>query len=171
MNSMVRKIASTRGPARGQQGRPVCAMVMGLGASLVLGLSACGDGAKIVPTSATASSSAPASSPKFAFDYDVTTVWNAGNYAPSWIQLDLGKPVTISRVRLNVAQDPPGPTTHTISGGPTPDSLTPIGTLDGNTTDDQWLELNQSANNVRYVKIETTKSPSWVAWREIEIYK
>jgi hypothetical protein len=194
MNSILRKIASERGAARGRQGRPAYAIVVGLAASLVLGLSACTGGgddkgeatqkaaksstpavtptsAKIVPASATASSSTPADLPKLAFDGDVTTVWNAGASAPSWIQLDLGQPVTISKVRLNVAQNPNGPTTHEISGGPTPDSLTLIGTLDGNTTDEQWLELNQSANNVRYVKIETTKSPSWVAWREIEIYK
>jgi hypothetical protein len=193
MNSILRKIASERGAARGRQGRPAYAIVVGLAASLVLGLSACTGGGddkgeatqkaatsstpasptsgKIVPTSATASSSTPADLPKLAFDGDVTTVWNAGDSAPSWIQLDLGQPVTISKVRLNVLQSPNGPTTHEISGGPTPDSLTLIGTLDGNTTDGQWLELNQSANNVRYVKIETTKSPSWVAWKEIEIYK
>jgi len=171
MNSILRKNSSERGSARGHQGRPAYAIVVGLAASLVLGLSACGDGGKIVPTSATASGSAPESLPKLVFDGDPNTKWNAGSYAPSWIQLDLGQTVTISKVRLNVSQDPPGPTTHKISGGATPDGLTLIGTLDGNTTDDQWLELNQPANNVRYVKIETLKSTSWVAWREIEIYK
>ncbi len=193
MNSISRKIANERACARGRQGRPAYAIVVGLAASLVLGFSACTGGGdekgeapqkaaksstpatptsgKIIPTSVTASSSAPENLPKFAFDGDVTTVWNAGASAPSWIQLDLGEPVTISKVRLNVAQTPPGATTHEISGGPTPDSITLIGTLDGNTTDEQWLELNQTANNVRYVKIKTIKSPSWVAWREIEIYK
>jgi len=191
MNSVLRMIASERGPARAHQGRPGYAIVVGLAASLVLGLSACGGDeksvaipkaatsstpasptpGKLVPTSATASSSAPATLPNLAFDGDVATAWSAGGSAPSWIQLDLGQPVAISKVRLNVLQTPPGSTTHEISGGATPDSLTPIGTLDGNTTDGQLLELDQSANNVRYVKIVTIKSPSWVAWREIEIYK
>lgn len=194
MNSILKRIASEGCPVREHHGRPAFTIVVGLAVSLVLGPGGCtgrGDekreatqkgaksstpavtptSGKIVPASATASSSTPADLPKRAFDGDVTTAWSAGAFVPCWIQLDLGRPVTISRVRLNVLQTPPGPTTHEVSGGPTPDSLTLIGTLDGHTTDDQWLELNQSANNVRYVKIETLKSPSWVAWREIEIYK
>jgi F5/8 type C domain-containing protein len=194
MNTILGTSASEIGTVIVHQGRLAYAIIAGLAASLVLVLSACTGGgdekgeaaqkgptssisavtsssAKIVPTSATASSSLPEYLPKFTFDGDVTTVWNAGAFAPAWIQLDLGQPMTISKVRLNVAQDPPGPTTHEITGGPTPDSLTLIGILDPNTTDGQWLELNQTANNVRYVKIATTKSPSFVAWREIEIYK
>lgn len=193
MNSTMTRVASERSPAGKTKERPAQAILVGLAASLVLGLSACTGGGddkggktqnaaksstparpasgKIVPKSATASSSTPAELPKLAFDDDVSTVWSAGAPAPHWIQLDLGQPETISKVRLNVSQAPPGATTHVISGGPTPDSLALIGTLDGNTTDNQWLELNQAANNVRYLKIETTKSPSWVSWREIEIYK
>lgn len=183
----------TIGGYRGCQGRPAYAIVMGLAASVVLGLGACTGGedskgeatqraamsstpgtltsGKIVPASARASSSNSADSPKLAVDGDLETVWTAGDTAPHWIQLDLGQPVTISRVRLNVSQSPPGPTRHEILGGPTPDGLTLIGTLNGNTTDGEWLELNQPANNIRYVKIVTIMSPSWVAWREIEIYK
>ncbi len=126
---------------------------------------------KIVPVSATASSSTATDTPNLSFDGDMKTVWNSGAVAPSWILLDLGKPMTISRVRLNVAQTPSGPATHHISGGPTPDNLTLIGTLDVNATDGEWIELSKPASNVRYLKIETIKSPSWIAWREIEIAK
>ncbi|HJX92562.1 MAG TPA: discoidin domain-containing protein [Pyrinomonadaceae bacterium] len=126
---------------------------------------------KIVISSATGSTSTPNDLPKLAFDGDPKTVWSSGNGVPGWIQIDLGQPTTISKIRLNVSQFPPGPTTHQISAGPTPDSLAPLGTLDGNTTDGQVLELNKSASNVRYLKIETVKSPSWVAWREIEVFK
>ena len=52
-----------------------------------------------------------------------------------------------------------------ISGGPSPDNLTPIGTLEGTTTDKEWIELAKPATNVRYIKIETVKSPSWVSSR------
>ena len=45
-----------------------------------------------------------------------------------------------------------------------------FGTLEGDTADAQWLEL-QVKGQVRYLKIETSKSPSWVAWAEIEVYK
>jgi hypothetical protein len=42
--------------------------------------------------------------------------------------------------------------------------------LEGDTADSQWLELMAKAQ-VRYVKIVTNKDPSWVGWREIEVYK
>ena len=48
-----------------------------------------------------------------------------------------------------------------------PDSLAPLGALDGNTADAQWLEL-QVKRQVRYLKVVTVKSPSWVAWGGFE---
>jgi hypothetical protein len=120
----------------------------------------------------TASKSNPDGEPKFAIDGDVTTAWSAGDVGPpQWIQLDLGEPTTISEVLLNVGQTPDGPTTHEVYGGPAPDNLKLLGTLNGNTQDGQWLELKAKANDVRYVKVVTTKTPSWIAWREIEVYK
>lgn len=104
------------------------------------------------------------------FDHDLQTNWNSGAFAPGWIQLDLGAPVTISRVRLYTVQTPAGPTRHEILGGLTPDSLTSLGALEGNTADGQGLELQVKAQ-ARYVRVVTVKSPSWVGWREIEVYK
>lgn len=106
----------------------------------------------------------------FVFDHDLEKVWNSSSFVPGWIQLDVGQPVTISTVRLYTAQSPAGPTSHRILGGVTPDNLAPLGALDGDTADAQWLELQMKAQ-VRYVKVVTLKSPSWVGWREIEIYK
>lgn len=73
-------------------------------------------------------------------------------------------------MRLYTAQSPAGPTSHRILGGLTPDNLAPLGALDGDTADAQCLELQMKAQ-VRYVKVVTLKSPAWVGWREIEIYK
>ena len=106
----------------------------------------------------------------FVFDHDLQKPWNSGGFAPGWIQLDLGQPTTITKVRLYTAQSPPGPTSHQILGGLTPDSLAPLGSLEGDTADAQWLEL-QVKGQVRYLKIVTLKSPSWVAWGEIEVYE
>jgi hypothetical protein len=125
----------------------------------------------IVPVSATASSSAETNLPTLAYDGNIATMWNAGVPAPSWIQFDLGQVLTISRVRINPAQNLSGPTVHEISGGEKPDNLTLIGTLDGVTNDSQWLEVIKPASNIRYIRISTRKSPSWVAWREVEFYK
>jgi hypothetical protein len=119
-------------------------------------------------SSATASSGSETAT--FAFDHDPRKAWNSGAFAPGWIQLDLGQPKTVTRVRLYTAQTPDGPTTHQILGGVTPDGLELLGTLEGTTVGGQWLEL-QVKGDVRYVKIASVKSPSWVAWGEIEIYE
>jgi hypothetical protein len=106
----------------------------------------------------------------FAFDHDLQNAWNSGTFVPGWIQLDLGQPRAITRLRLYTAQTPAGPTSHQILGGATPDNLALLGTLDGNTAGGQWLEFAVKAD-VRYLKIVTVKSPSWVAWGEIEVYE
>jgi hypothetical protein len=106
----------------------------------------------------------------FAIDHDLQRLWSSGMFAPGWIQLDLGQPTAITRVRLYTAQTPAGPTSHQIEGGLTPGSLAPLGTLDGHTADAQWLELQTKAR-VRYLKVVTVRSPSWVGWREIEVYE
>lgn len=104
-------------------------------------------------------------------DGKAETFWNAGGAALQWIQLDLGEPTSVSKVRLQVLQTPGGATTHQIHGGPATDQLQPINTLEGTTQDGQWIESNSPASNVRYIRVTTSKSPSWVAWREIEVYK
>jgi hypothetical protein len=119
-------------------------------------------------TAATASNG-PGSA-AFVFDHDLQKPWMSGGFAPAWVQLDLGQPTTIAKVRLYTAQSPAGPTSHQILGGLTPDSLAPLGALDGDTADAQWLEL-QVKGQVRYLRVMTLKSPSWVAWGEIEVYE
>jgi hypothetical protein len=182
MNSGTRQMTGGSGAVRRAGGRLADALALGLAATLIVGLAACTSAedeqraaaekaGRIVPTATTASGSTGTDLPPRAVDGNLTTTWNAGVFAPAWIQLDLGKPASISKVRLNLSQVPAGPSTHEISGGPTPEALTPIGTLDGITADNQWLELVAPATNVRYLKITTTKSPSWVSWREIEVYK
>jgi F5/8 type C domain-containing protein len=193
MNSMMSREVKKQSAAGGYKTSIAHVILLALAMCLVFTVSACSDkdedavdgsqsagksptpakqaSEKIALSSATASKSTPKDLPKLAFDGDPQTVWSSGDGVPGWIQIDLGQPTTISTIRLNVSQFPPGPTTHQVSAGPTPDNLAPLGTLDGNTTDGQVLELNKSASNVRYVKIETVKSLSWVAWREIEIYK
>lgn len=127
---------------------------------------------KLAPGGATASNNGPGqSAPANVLDGDATTHWSADGPAPQWILLDLGGEFPISKVRLLVAQTPAGPTTHQIAGGTNPEQLALLGTLEGTTQDGQWLEFAAPATNLRYVRITTTQSPSWVAWREIEIYR
>jgi hypothetical protein len=126
----------------------------------------------ITAVSASASSTWTGSSPAFAIDGDTGTAWNSGNYAPGSIDIDLGASYDVTKVRLNVAQSPSGSTTHEIWGGSSLASLTLLQTLTGVTSSGQWLEslISPAAGNVRFVRIRTTASPSWVAWSEIEVY-
>ena len=129
-------------------------------------------GPKVSIKAVTASGTAQGNSAaKNVIDNDVTTQWSAGGSAPQWIQLDLGEEMTVSKIRLLTSQTPAGATTHQVSAGTTADKLDQIGTLDATTQDNQWLELALPQSNIRYVKINTVKSPSWTAWREIEIVK
>jgi hypothetical protein len=99
--------------------------------------------------------------------------WGSGGYPHQWIEVDLGAPVSIARIRLFVSQYPNGSTTHEIqTRATTGDPWTLQHTFSGATVDHQVLEHMPGAawTNVRYVRVSTTASVSWVAWREIELY-
>jgi hypothetical protein len=128
-------------------------------------------GTKVEVKTAIASNSTASEVPSWAFDGDTKTFWSAGAYAPQWIQLDFGEPVDFTGLRLSVSQTPAGATGHQIYAGPTPDKMTLVATLEANAQDRQWLETKATAKKVRFIKVSTMKSPSWVAWREIEVYK
>lgn len=125
----------------------------------------------IYPSALYASTTYGTSGASRAADGDLGTSWNAGGFAPRWILLDLGQLSAVSKVRLNVSQSPDGNTTHQIYGGPKADNMILLGTLNGFTEDGQWLELLTQASNVRYLRVKTVASPSWVGWREIQVFR
>ncbi len=104
-------------------------------------------------------------------DGDPNTAWNSGGGPPAWIELDLKRTVTLSKVRLLVGQLPAGPTTHQLYFGPSPAPTALIATLTGSTSDMQWLDVDvrDPKPRGRYLRVLTTASPSWVAWREIVV--
>jgi hypothetical protein len=129
-------------------------------------------GPRLTPKAITASNNKSGKNPAATGDGDLTTGWSAGDYAPQWIQLDLGAETAVSRVLLNVDQDPAGPTTHELYGGASPDNLKLLGAISGDTKLHQWIDFKiPAATDVRYLKIATAKSPSWIGWLEIEVYK
>src|SRR5262249_53737271 len=126
--------------------------------------------------SARASSSWKAdTTPDQAFDGDRTTIWNAGTYAPQWLEADLGAPTPLSGLLLTVAQTPEGPTTHEVwvSDEPIGENQTKarrVHTFSGPTDNAQVLEFAFPQGVIaRYVQIRTTESPSWVGWAEVEL--
>jgi hypothetical protein len=99
-------------------------------------------------------------------DTNPSTYWNSGRFAPQWIEFDLGSNTTLSSMNLTVEQKPDGTTTHEIYAGSQPNPTTLVKTLSGTTKAHQTLRVTFASpiQNVRYVRIVTTKSPSWVAW-------
>ena len=97
--------------------------------------------------------------------------WGAGDFAPQWIQLDLGQPSTIGRIRLVISQSPAGDTRHQVYAGTTLGSLVLVHTFEAYTTDGQVLEFTPGLplENIRYIRVVTGMSPSWIGWKEIEV--
>jgi preprotein translocase subunit Sec61beta len=121
---------------------------------------------------ATASRSLPDQPPSLAVDEDAATQWGAGLHPPQWIEIDLGSPTDIARILLTSAQFPDGPTVHQIWVRGPSDSLRQVSEFRGATHDSQVLEFAPSTplSNVQFLRILTITSPSWVAWKEVEIY-
>lgn len=122
---------------------------------------------------ATASASYTGSPPSGAVDGVTEFTWNAGALAPQWIEIDLGSPQTIGRIALLTTQLPDGDTVHRVLGKATAgDPYTLLHEFAGFTTEGEWLEVSPPTawDDVRFLRIQTTVSPSWVAWREIEVY-
>jgi hypothetical protein len=122
---------------------------------------------------AAASAWLPGDPPAGAFDGTGITKWNSGDGPPQWIRVDLAGPATLTSVQLHVSQYPDGATTHRIYGrGPT-GTETLLAELSGTTHDGEWLTATPPSfgawSGVTAVRVETTASPSWVAWWDIRV--
>lgn len=106
-----------------------------------------------------------------AIDGKAETIWNAGAGPSQWLEIDLRAARTVERIRLMVSQYPAGATTHLVSVRAAGGSWGKVATLSGRTTDGQWLDVRpaKALAGIRYIRIETTTSPSWVAWREVSV--
>lgn len=113
-------------------------------------------------------------SPSKAVDGDIITFWNSGEYAPQWIEIDLLSPISISRLRFRTGQSPSsGYTVHAVTGrAAIGDPYQALHTFEGVTVTETWIEYAPPTpwESIRYLRIETLESPSWVAWVELEAY-
>ncbi len=101
--------------------------------------------------------------------YGSTSIWSSGHSAPAWIEFDLIYPRTLKSIRLSPEQSPFGAVVHQIHVGNTTPPTTLAQTVSG--SGESLVPLAADLNAVgRYVRVLTTTSPSWVAWREVEIY-
>ncbi len=121
--------------------------------------------------SVTASGTFAENSPSMAVD-GLSTTWWTGGPTPQWIQIDLGEEMQVARMSLLTSQTPPGLTLHRVSGRTDSGSWQTLYEFSGNTADSQTLETTfpQPYPEIRYLRILTLQSPSWIGWREIEVY-
>lgn len=121
---------------------------------------------------AQASATLPSFSPANAVDGLVTTTWNAGHFAPQWIEIDLQTVAPIERIRLVTAQAPlTGFTDHRVYGRSPNRDATLLHEFAAVTVEGEVLEYSPPVpwTGIRFIRIETVQSPAWVAWREIEV--
>ena len=106
-----------------------------------------------------------------AIDGTPETQWDSGHAPTQWIEIDLGKPHTISSFRLTVAQSSSGATIHQVWVRSANGNMNLIHEFNGDTVDGQVLEFVPDflIANIQVVRIVTTQSPSDVSWKEIEI--
>jgi hypothetical protein len=121
--------------------------------------------------SVSVSGALPDQTPQMAVDGDPNTQWSAGAYPTQWIEIDLGAPYSIGKIRLTVGQWPAGETVHQLWVGSTQETMQLVYEFSGQEFDFDVLTFVPATPlpNVRYVRIDTTESPSWVSWREIEV--
>lgn len=108
---------------------------------------------------------------ELAVDGDFGTLWNSGGGPKQWIQIDLGGSFNILEIRLSISQYPEGETIHQVLGKGPGGEYTLLIEFKGTTKDGQTLvfSLSEPVGEIQFIRIETIASPSWVAWREIEI--
>ena len=108
-----------------------------------------------------------------AVDGDEQTNWSSGGFAPQSIAVDLAAPYRVKGVRLTVNQAPAGPTVHHVYGSATggEDGWELLTTFRGVTASSKVLEWvpAQPGGAIRYIKVESVTSPSWISWRHIEV--
>jgi hypothetical protein len=122
--------------------------------------------------SVTASGEYPGNPASFAVDGNWWSYWSSGGFPPQWIEIDLGAVQSIGEVDLGITQLPDCTTDHLLYGrASTSDPYTLLKEFNGYTVDQQNLTyVATSPQQLRYIRVETTSSCSWVGWREIAIY-
>jgi len=123
----------------------------------------------------TASASLADHPPGAAVDGDLDSYWGAGDFAPQWIEIDLGGAFTVDNIQLVTDQFPGGDTRHIVSGkGTEPGAeFVPLHEFGRYTRTGEILGCSPPTpwEGIRYVRIETVESPSWVAWRDVEVVR
>ena len=122
----------------------------------------------------TASGWSPTNPPVRAVDGRTDDIWNSGGYAPQWIEIDLGRPVDIGRIRLIAGEQPAGVAFLVLTrrGDGT---YRLLHRFDGPSVYRQELRFSRKRpwRAVRYLRVAASQgsgASAWVSWPEIEVY-
>ncbi|MCP4466394.1 MAG: AMP-binding protein [Halieaceae bacterium] len=107
-----------------------------------------------------------------AVDNDPGSFWNAGDYGPQWIEIDLLGQYPVAEVKLTIEQNPKSFSIHEIYGKQQfeqPYKL--LKRFKQKTQSGQQLQYvpKQPLENIRYLKIKSDTGRSWVALRDIAV--
>ena len=121
-------------------------------------------------TAPAASATAAGSPPGNATDGVFETVWSSGGSAPQWIEIPVAGSAAIAALRLTPAMFPSGVVTHRVWGR-YPTGLSLLTQWHGTMSDGvpTTVLLDPPVSGLTAIRVETTESPSWIAWRDIEI--
>jgi hypothetical protein len=135
-----------------------------------LGIPTSGTGANLALRRPVKASAARPDSPAAAVvDGDFDTTWSAGAGPVQSIEITLDGPQDVASIRLTVAQFPDGLTDHRVFGRTASGKLQLLQRFGGVTTDGATLVASGEWHDLVAIRVETRTSPSWVAWREIEV--
>ena len=98
--------------------------------------------------------------------------FSAGGYAPQYVQLELPGTYTICNALMLTNQAPSGATNHQITAGTFLNSTSVVTSFVGSTSSGQWLNAtyNPCLTSVRFIRLSSISSPSWIAWSRFYVY-
>lgn len=119
-----------------------------------------------------ASGTLPGSPPQLAVDGSFWSYWNSGGFAPQWLEVDLGEARSVREVALSVTQLPDSHTVHRLYGGAdSAGDYVLLHEFAGFTSDLETLRFTTATPvELRFIRVETVSSASWVGWREVSVY-
>jgi len=109
--------------------------------------------------------------PSQAIDGDTSTAWGFGGYSAA-ITISLPAISKVNSLRLLSNMTPDGPAHHIISVSGDSMNWSVIVDTSGVFHDVTWYQFANplSGDSIRYVRVDSPSSVSWISWREIEIW-
>ena len=102
---------------------------------------------------------------------DADTIWSSGKYAPASIRIKLTEgPCYVTSIKLQAEMSPVrAKVHHEIRAGLDLDTMCVVGCIKSCVSHGSWIQVAIDGN-IQIIEIKTISSPSYVAWRRIQVY-